>query len=92
MTIFHVDLDKLRNYLWYCYEKHSWWGCRWCKHTPKNLICWNSVQHSWTSAQKWRPTLLDFKKWRPRFAEKLMKTFLEVTPKKVLTIFVGENL
>jgi len=36
--------------------------------------------------------LLDFKKWRPRFAEKHMKTFSEVTPKKVLIIFVGENL
>jgi len=36
--------------------------------------------------------LLDFKIWRPRFAEKHMKTFLQVTPKKVLMIFVGENL
>jgi len=36
--------------------------------------------------------LFDFKKWPPRFAEKPMKTFLEATPKKVLMIFVGENV
>jgi len=32
---------------------------------------------------KWRPKLCGFEKWRPRFAEKQVKTiFLEVTPQK----------
>jgi len=37
MTVFQFDLDKLRNYLWYCYEK------QWCllevglKRTPKSF-------------------------------------------------------
>jgi len=37
MTMFQVDLDKLRNHLWYCYEK------QWCllevgvKRTPKSF-------------------------------------------------------
>jgi len=42
---------------------------------PKVLICWNSGQNPCKSGQKWHPTLLDLKKWRPRFAEKPMKTF-----------------
>jgi len=29
--------------------------------------------------------LFDFKKWHPTFAEKQMKAFLEVTPKKVFS-------
>ena len=39
--------------------------------------------------------MLDFKKWRPRFVEKHMKTFLEVTPKKCFNLcarnFVGKS-
>jgi len=35
---------------------------------PKVLICRKS-------GQKWRPTFLDFKKLRPTFAEKHIKTF-----------------
>jgi len=42
----------------------------------KVFICWKS-------AWKWRPTtLLDFKKWRPRFAENRMKTFFGGHTKK----------
>jgi len=51
-------------------------------------ICWKSGQNPWKfgqnpwkseqkpgkSVQNWRPTLSDFKKWRPRFAEKQVKT------------------
>jgi len=37
------------------------------------------------------PNVLDFKQRRPRFAEKRMKTFLEVTPKKVVMIFVEKD-
>jgi len=52
---------------------------------------------NWTKSLKFRermgPNFAWLKKWCPRFAEKHMKTsFLEVTPKKVLMIFVGENL
>jgi len=36
--------------------------------------------------------LLDFTKWRLRFAKKHMKTFFGGHTKKVLMIFVGENL
>jgi len=39
---------------------------------------------------KWRSMLLDFKKWRPRFAEKHMKTFFGGHTKK--RSFAGENL
>jgi len=35
---------------------------------------WKSGQNVWKSGQKWRPTLFDFIKWRPTFAEKHMKT------------------
>jgi len=42
---------------------------------------------------KWHPALFDFKKLRTTFAEKHMKTiFLEVTPEKVVMIFVGKNV
>ena len=64
---------------------------------PKVLICWKSGQNPWKfgqnlrefgqnpwkSGQSWRPTLFEFEKWRPRFAEKQVKTIvLEVTPQK----------
>ena len=39
---------------------------------------------------KWRSMLPDFKKWRPRFPEKHMKTFFGGHTKK--RSFVGENL
>jgi len=29
INLFQVDLDKLRNYLWYCYEKQWCWRW-WC--------------------------------------------------------------
>ena len=73
MTMFQVDLDKLRTYLWYWYEKQWCWGWG-CSASPKVLICSKSGQHPWKSALKWRPTLLDFKNvpkslqknpWRP---------------------------
>jgi len=36
---------------------------------PKVLICWKFWQNPWKSWQTWCPTLLDFKKCRPTFAE-----------------------
>jgi len=42
---------------------------------PKVLICRKSGQNPWKSGQKWHPT----------FAEKQMKAFLDVTPKKVFS-------
>ena len=51
---------------------------------PKVLICWKSGKYPWKSAWKWRPTLLDFKTWRPRFAENHMKTFFGGHNKKGL--------
>jgi len=38
-NFFQIDLDKLRNYLWYCYEKQlCWrWVCSGCKHIPKSF-------------------------------------------------------
>ena len=36
VNLFQVDLDKLRNYLWYCYEQQ--WCWRWgCKRTHKSF-------------------------------------------------------
>jgi len=48
INLFQFDRDKPWNYLWYCFEKQWWWGCRACKRTTKVLICWKS-------GQKWRP-------------------------------------
>ena len=55
---------------------------------PKFLICrksgqspwkfgqnlWKFEQNHWKSGQKWRPTLFDFEKLRPGFAEKQVQT------------------
>jgi len=49
-------------------------------------------KNPWKSRQKWRPLLFDFTKWQPTFAEKQMKTFLEVTPKKILNILCGRTI
>jgi len=64
-------------------------GCMGCKCTPKcfdlskimakSLKIWEKSQKS---GQKWCPTLFDFKKWRPTFAEKHMKIFVGGHTKK----------
>ena len=69
----------------------------------KFWFCWKSGQNPWKSGQnpwkslkiwtKWRPTLFEFKKWCPTFAEWHMKSpFFEGHTEKILMIFVGENL
>ena len=75
MTVFQFDLDKLRNYLWYSYEK------QWCllevgfKRTPK---CFDLLK-IWETSPKIRvkmaPNLAWLQKRRPSFAENHMKTF-----------------
>jgi len=57
---------------------------------PKVFICRKPGGKSLKIREKWRTTLFGFKKWRPTFAEKHMKTFLRGHTKKVFMIFVGE--
>jgi len=59
-------------------------GVQGWKRTPKSFDLLNSGKHPWKSGKKWRPTLFEFKKYCPTFAEKHMNHFLEVTPKRVL--------
>ena len=73
---------------------------QWCRRQGasaplKVLICWNFALNPWKSWQKWHPTLFDFIKWRPTFAEKHKKTVFGGHPKWGLhdlwgTRFVGK--
>jgi len=56
----------------------------------KFLICRKSGQNPlkfgqnlWQSWQKLRPTLFDFRKWRPTLAEEKWRAFLEITPRNL---------
>jgi len=69
---------------------------QWCRRQGasaplKVLICWNFALNPWKSWQKWHPTLFDFIKWRPTFAEKHKKTVFRGHPKKGLHDLWGKR-
>jgi len=65
---FQVDLDKLQNDLWYCYEKQSWW--RWCKHTPQNFVLLKIWATSLNICAKMTPNVAWLQKLVPKVCRK----------------------
>jgi len=81
MTMFQVDLDKLRNYLWYWYEKRWCWGWE-CKCIPESF----NLPKIWATSLKIRV------KMAPKVCRKTHEDLFGGHTKKVLMIFVGGNV
>jgi len=70
MTMFQFDLDKLRNYLWYCYEK------QWCllevgvKRTPKSFDLLKIWEISLKIRVKMAPNLAWLQNMAPKVCRK----------------------
>ena len=60
-----------------------------CRKSGQNL--WKSGQNPLKSGQNWRPTLFDFEKWCPMFAEKQMKTHFWRSHQKSLHDLCGRK-
>jgi len=91
MTMFQVDLDKLRNYLWYCYEKQWWWGCRGCKQIPKSF----DLLEIWATSLKIRvkmtPNIAWLQKIAPKFCRKTHEDLFGGHTKKGLNYLCGRE-
>jgi len=92
INLFQVDLDKLRNYLWYCYEKQCCWRFKGCKRTPKSFDLLNLDKIPENPGENGAQRCLTSKNGAQDLQKNTWRPFLEVKPKKVLMISVGEYL
>ena len=82
MTMFQVDCDKLRNYLWCCYEKQ--WCCRWgCKHTHKSFDLLKIWPTSLKIGAKMAPNVAWLQKMTPNISKRIRADILWRSHQKV---------
>jgi len=90
-TMFQVDLNKLRNYLWYCYEKQWWWGCRWCKHTRKSFDLMKIWATSLNIRVKMTPNVAWLQNMAPKVCRKTHEDLFAGHTKKGLNDLCGRE-
>jgi len=88
--MFHVDLDKLRNYLWYWYEKQWCWGWE-CKCIPKSF----NLLKIWATSLKIRvkmaPNIVWLQKMAPKVCRKTHEDLFGGHTKKGLNDLCGRE-